>query len=448
MVFTKLPTRQSVKKVLENFNVSEGLIYLNGNSVTERDNTNVELPFRQESNFYYVTGVNEPDFHVIINLNQPKIILVAPNVDPDHVMWLGLPDSLETLQEKYDVDQVIYAKELDDLLKSASKVYTLPITKTTISGVSYANDQERNALNVAFQEARIIKSEWEIEIMRKANKISSDAHIKLWEAVKPGCTEADLHALFLYESSRHGAFFQSYFPIVGKGMNAATLHYNKNNALMDNPNDVVLVDAGAEYGCYASDITRCFPVNGKFTDEARVIYNIVLDMQKACLSLCKAGVAYEDIHKAAMETGCDGLLKAGILVGDKQEILDKSVMAAFFPHGIGHSIGLDVHDVGGYPEGVERINKPGFRYLRMRRTLGTNYAITIEPGIYFCDFLIDPFLKDAETSKYINVDALNKYRSVGGVRIEDDIIITENGYDNLTTVPKEIHEIEAIMNKA
>lgn len=124
-------------------------------------------------------GVNEPDFHVIINLNQPKIILVAPNVDPDHVMWLGLPDSLETLQEKYDVDQVIYANELDDLLKSASKVYTLPITKTTISGVSYANDQERNALNVAFQEARIIKSEWEIEIMRKANKISSDAHIKV-----------------------------------------------------------------------------------------------------------------------------------------------------------------------------------------------------------------------------------------------------------------------------
>lgn len=107
--------------------------------------------------------------------------------------------------------------------------------------------------------------------------------IQLWEAVKPGCTEADLHALFLYESSRHGAFFQSYFPIVGKGMNAATLHYNKNNALMDNPNDVVLVDAGAEYGCYASDITRCFPVNGKFTDEARVIYSIVLDMQKVTL---------------------------------------------------------------------------------------------------------------------------------------------------------------------
>ncbi|KAI8333547.1 peptidase M24, structural domain-containing protein [Chlamydoabsidia padenii] len=450
MAYTKLPTRQNVQKILGHLKLNEGLIYLNGQVMQERDDTDVELPFRQESNFYYVTGVNEPDFHVCIDIASGKITLVAPNVDPDHVMWMGLPDSLEVLLAKYDVDQVVYADKLSTLIEPASKIYTLPITKTTAidaAGAILANVAEQKKLQTAFIDARLVKADWEVEIMRKANKISSDAHVKLWQAVYPGCTEAQLHALFLYESARHGAFFQSYFPIVGAGMNAATLHYNKNNAVMKTPTDVVLVDAGAELDLYASDITRVFPVNGKFSPEARVIYSIVLDMQKACIDLCKAGVSWEDIHLMATEVGCDGLLKAGILVGDKKEILEKSVMAAFFPHGIGHSIGMDVHDVGGYPDGVERINKPGIRNLRMRRTLAPGYCVTVEPGIYFCDFLIDPVLNHPDTGKYINIDALNKYKSVGGVRIEDNLVITEGAPINLTTVPKEIDDIEALMAK-
>ncbi|CAO3587339.1 unnamed protein product [Absidia cylindrospora] len=449
MSYTKLPTRQNVQKILGHLKLNEGVIYLNGSVMQERDNTDVELPFRQESNFYYVTGVNEPDFHVVIDIASGKTILIAPNVVPDHVMWMGLPDSLEVLQAKYNVDQVIYADQLNTLIAAASKVYTLPITKNAAieqsSENKLADTAEQQTLETAFIDARLIKADWEVEIMRKANKISSDAHVKLWQAVHPGCTEAQLHALFLYESARHGAFFQSYFPIVGAGMNAATLHYNKNNAVMNNPNDVVLVDAGAEYELYASDITRVFPVNGKFSPEARVIYSIVLEMQKACIDMCKAGVAWEYIHTTATEVGCDGLLKAGILVGDKKEILDKSVMAAFFPHGIGHSIGMDVHDVGGYPRGVERINKPGICNLRMRRTLAPGYAVTVEPGIYFFGYLIDPVLNHPDTGKYINVEVLNKYRSVGGVRIEDNLIITQDTPINLTTVPKEIDEIEALM---
>ncbi|ORZ17833.1 peptidase M24, structural domain-containing protein [Absidia repens] len=448
MSFNKIPTRTNVQKILGHLKLNDGVIYLNGSVMQERDNTDVELPFRQESNFYYVTGVNEPDFHVVIDIATGKTTLVAPNVVPDHVMWMGMPDSLETLQAKYDVDQVIYADKINALITPAPKVYTLPITRTTAIDAltsNKCNADEQKALENAFIDARLIKADWEVEIMRKANKISSDAHIKLWQAVKVGCNEAQLHALFLYESARHGAFFQSYFPIVGAGMNAATLHYNKNNAVMNNPNDVVLVDAGAEYDLYASDITRVFPVSGKFTPEARVIYSIVLEMQKTSIDLCKAGVAWEDIHMKATEVGCDGLLKAGILVGDKKEILEKSVMAAFFPHGIGHSIGMDVHDVGGYPDNVERINKPGICNLRMRRTLAAGFAVTVEPGIYFFDYLIDPVLNHPDTGKYINVDALNKYKSVGGVRIEDNLIITQDKPINLTTVPKEIDEIESLM---
>ncbi|CEI91867.1 Putative Creatinase/aminopeptidase (Fragment) [Rhizopus microsporus] len=148
-----------------------------------------------------------------------------------------------------------------------------------------------------------------------------------------------------------------------------------------------------------------------------------------------------------MDVACDGLLKAGILVGDKEEIMKHHVVAAFFPHGVGHMLGLDVHDVGGYPEGTERINEPGIRYLRMRRDLQAGFVVTVEPGVYFCDFLIDPVLNDPVTGKYINRDMLAKYKPVGGVRIEDNIVITQDGYINLTTVPKEIDEIEAICAK-
>ncbi|KAG0163688.1 hypothetical protein DFQ28_011363 [Apophysomyces sp. BC1034] len=448
MVLQKLPTRQNVQKIIQNFGVSDGLIYLNGQVMQERDNTDVELPFRQESNFFYVTGVSEPDFHVVIDLATKRVQLVAPPVNPEDVMWMGMPDSLETLATKYDVDEVIYLNELNDALSKASVVYTLPIVSTKkldLTRVKLANEVQNKPLYTAFCDARAIKADWEIELIRHSNKISSDAHIKLMQAVRAGVNESELHALFLYESARKGAFFQSYYPIVGVGKNAATLHYNKNNAPIENPTDVVLVDAGAEYNCYASDITRTFPVGGKFSPEAAVIYSIVLDMQKACFAKCKAGVPYESIHQTAIEVACDGLVKAGILVGDKQELLDNDVVAGFFPHGVGHMLGLDVHDVGGYPEGVERIDRPGYRNLRMRRTLATGNVVTIEPGVYFCDFIIEPLLKSDVTRKYINQEMLNKYRSVGGVRIEDNIAITDDGYINLTDVPKEIEEIEALM---
>ncbi|CAO3642318.1 unnamed protein product [Mucor hiemalis] len=420
----RLPTRQNVLKVLKNFEAKEGLIYLTGQVITERDDTDVEQPFRQESNFFYVTGVAEPDFQLVINIATKKTHLIAPNVNPDHVMWMGMPNSLETLIAKYDVDEVVYADKLENILSAASIVYTLPINKKENVDAS--------------------KAQWEVDIIREANRISSYAHNKLMVAAHVGSSESKLFAKFLYECAFHDSFQQAYYPIVGVGMNAATLHYNKNNAPLTNANDLILVDAGCEVDCYASDITRCFPVGGKFTPEARTIYTIVLDMQKACLAACKAGTPWETIHRIAVDVATDGLLACGILVGDKKEILANHVTAAFFPHGIGHMLGLDVHDLGGYPEGTERIDEPGIRNLRMRRDLQAGFVVTVEPGVYFCDFLIDPVLNDANTGKFINKEALNKYKSVGGVRIEDNIFITEDGHINLTTAPKEIAQIEAM----
>ncbi|KAI9312284.1 peptidase M24, structural domain-containing protein [Dichotomocladium elegans] len=442
-----LPTRQNVQKILQHFGQSTGLIYLNSQVIHERDDTDVELNFRQESNFFYLTGVSEPGFHAVVDIATQRIQLFAPPVNPDDVVWMGLPDSLETLEAKYDIDQALYADKLNDRLAEADIVYTIPVAKTQAidtSRVKLANEEDNKKLYAAFCEARLIKADWEIDLIKRANEISSGAHVKVMEASRPGLNEADLYAIFLNESNRQGAFIQSYIPIFGAGKNAATLHYNKNNAPLAE-NDLILVDAGAEFNCYASDITRTFPVNGKFTPEAAEIYNIVLDMQKACFAKCKAGVPWEEIHETAMQIACDGLLKIGILVGDRQELLDKDVVAAFFPHGIGHQLGLDVHDVGGYPEGVARINRPSYRYLRMRRTLDVGNIVTVEPGIYFCDFIVDPVVNSPETGKYINVEGLEKYKAVGGVRIEDNILITEDGYINLTTAPKEIDEIEALM---
>ncbi|KAI9276796.1 peptidase M24, structural domain-containing protein [Phascolomyces articulosus] len=445
-----LPTRQNVEKVLEHFNRKDGVIVVKGKELRERDDTDVEVDFRQESSFYYLTGVAEPGFYVVIDVATKRIQLFAPPVNPDDVVWMGYPDSLETLQTKYDVDEALYTTDLDARLKEASAVYTIPHFNLTFKdeAIKSASTEDNDALYAAISEARIVKADWEIEVMRKANKISSDAHVKVMEAAKTGINEAELYAIFLNESNRNGAFFQSYMPIFGAGMNAATLHYNKNNATIENATDMILVDAGCEYNYYASDITRTFPVGGKFTEEAATIYSIVLDMQKACFAELKAGAKWEDIHTVALEVAAEGLIKTGIIVGEKQELLDKDVVAAFFPHGIGHMIGIDVHDVPKYCTSVERIDRPSYRYLRMRRTLAAGNVVTVEPGIYFCEFMIDPVVKAEETKKYINVDILNKYKSVGGVRIEDNLVVTEDGYVNLTTAPKEIAEIEALMAEA
>ncbi|KAG2187241.1 hypothetical protein INT44_004926 [Umbelopsis vinacea] len=446
MPLQKLPTASNVQKVIKNLNKNDGIIYLKGQVLHERDDTDVELSFRQESNFFYLTGVTDADFHVVVSLSTGKITLIAPDIVADHVMWMGLPDTPEELLQKYDVNDVVYASKLDQVLQQENpqKIYTLPICDTSALPQTFQSKVDKDALKPAIYEARMYKAKWEVEMMREANKISSDAHIKLMKEAKAGLNEQQLHALFLYESARNGAFFQSYNPIVAAGSNAATLHYGKNNAGIS-PDQFVLIDAGAELNCYASDITRTFPAGGKFSQEQKDIYEIVLEMQKASFELCKPGVEWEDIHRLALRVACRGLIKLGVLKGEEDELIAKHIPACIFPHGLGHSIGIDVHDVGGYLPGVQKIDEPGIRNLRMRRTLQAGMAVTVEPGIYFCDFIIDPLLKDEATRKYFDIEKLNQYKKVGGVRIEDDIVITETGFDNLTTVPKEIHEIEALM---
>ena len=262
------------------------------------------------------------------------------------------------------------------------------------------------------------------------------------KAARHATNERELEALFLKTCMERGCREQAYHSIVASGTAAATLHYVKNSAPLEGKLNILL-DAGAEADCYASDITRTFPINGKFSPESREIYDIVLRMQLECIDKLKAGILWDDVHAHAHRVAIDGLLKLGILKGDAEEMFQKRTSVAFFPHGLGHYLGMDTHDTGGNANYSDTDSM--FRYLRVRGMVPAGCVITVEPGIYFCRYIIEPYLKDEEQSKFIDESVLNKYWDVGGVRIEDNILVLANGHRNLTTVPKTVDEMEKVI---
>nr|XP_006115000.2 xaa-Pro dipeptidase [Pelodiscus sinensis] len=205
---------------------------------------------------------------------------------------------------------------------------------------------------------------------------------------------------------------------------------------------------GGEYYCYASDITCTFPANGKFTSDQRAIYEAVLKSSRAVLKAIKPGVAWPDMHRLADRVHLEELTEIGILKGNVDDMVKVHLGAIFMPHGLGHLLGIDVHDVGGYPKGVERIELPGLKSLRTARVLKEGMVLTVEPGIYFIDHLLDQALNDPSQSCFINNEVLQRFQRFGGVRIEDDIAVTANGMELLTCVPRTVEEVEAFMAEA
>ncbi|GJJ68999.1 Xaa-Pro dipeptidase [Entomortierella parvispora] len=405
MTVTKYPAKQHWAKVARILGLSEGLVYLKSDTLKERHDTDVELVFRQESNFYYLTGYNEHGAHVVYDIKTHHLTLLPHQQSEHEVVWAGRDPS-------------------------ASELLNISLLKEAIV------------------EARIHKSAFEIERMRKINLLSSNAHVVLMKAAKECESETELDALFRYETGRRGAKIQAYNPIVGVGSNAATLYYGRNSTSFNQDlGQLILVDAGAEQDCYASDITRTYPLNGKFTPDMRTLYEIVLEMQMAVLEALKPGVEWEAMHRLAAKIAVRGLQQAGVLRSEfsVETMLEHHVDGIFFPHGLGHMIGLDVHDVGGYPKGVERIQAPGLRYLRMRRKMEAGFVVTVEPGVYFTEYILEEAKQDETLSRFVDWEVLDRFQRLGGVRIEDCVVITETGIDNLTTVPKTISEIEEIM---
>ncbi|KAK0400183.1 hypothetical protein QR680_003393 [Steinernema hermaphroditum] len=427
-----------------------GFIVLQGGVEKNRYNTDAEdLPFRQESYFFWAFGVHESEVSAVIGIASGKTILFPPRLPEDYAIWEGQIRTADWFKEKYQVDEVIFNDQyaISDYLSKqiVSVVYLLEAENTDSGevlppasfelrpGVTFKRDTA--LLYPIYAELRVFKTDKELEVMRYASKMACDSHIDVMKSMKPN----------MYE-------YQAYTCIAATGENGSILHYGHANApnnKMIKDGDMCLFDMGPEYNCYASDVTCSFPVNGKFTEKQKIIYNAVLKANKAVFEAAKPGVRWTDMHKLAEKVILTDLAAAGIVTGDVDEMVEKRLGAVFQPHGLGHFIGLDVHDVGGYlGDALPRPTEPGLKSIRTTRSLEERMVITIEPGCYFIDGLLDKALNDAELSKFLIREKVDEYRGFGGVRIEDVICIWEEGNENLSKdVPRTVEEIEALMQQ-
>src|SRR2546427_2084874 len=395
--------------------------------------------YRQNSDFFYLTGFEEPDaIAVIAPSKEKKFTLFVRPRDLEQEIWNGYRAGVEGAVTDYSADEAFPINEFDDklpeILDGPSVLYyafghsTPEMDQKIIRQLTSMRESNRKPLEPPativdptsiLHEMRVLKSAEEVEIMQRAADIAAEAHVEAMKSVRPGMMEYEVEAMLEAYFRKHGASGSSYTSIVGAGGNATVLHYISNqDQLRDG--DLLLLDAGAEYKGYASDITRTFPINGRFTDAQRDIYDLVLDTQMSCVEMVRPGVRHEDIKNHSIEMLTEGMVRLGLLQGKPEDLIKEEKFKQFYMHGLGHFLGIDVHDVGRYySDGESRPLEPGM-------------VMTVEPGIY-----ISPSTKEIP-EKYLGI----------GVRIEDDVLVTENGPRVLShKVPKDAKEIEALMAK-
>lgn len=439
------------------------VIVLEGGKECLRSNTDsVVNVFRQESYFFWAFGVHEENFFGAIDVDSGKSILFPPRLPPVYAIICGKINSESYFKEKYKVDEVHFNDEgkLKETLKNLKTQHILLLKgENTDSGnmleppeFEGKNDFEVDVttLHPVITNLRVYKTDAELEVMRYAAKAASEAHKKSMKMAKPGLFEYQFESSFCYNCANNfGCRFPSFTCIAASGPNSAILHYGAANAPNDRrieSGDFCLLDMGTEYNCYASDITITFPCNGKFTDKQKVIYNAVYRANREVIKASKPGVRWTDMHLLAEKVILEDLKAAGILTGSVEEMLAARIGAVFMPHGLGHFIGVDVHDVGGYLEdATPRSSLPGLKSLRTTRTLDERMVITVEPGCYFIDTVLDEALRNPQQKKFFNEERLKEYRGIGGVRIEDDIVIWKKDNEVLSDVPRTIEEIESFM---
>lgn len=399
-----------------------------------------EYPFRQDSDFFYLTGFNEPDAVLVLipGRKQGQVVLFCRDRDPERELWDGRRAGPEGAVANFDMDDAFPIGDIDDILpgliEGRQRIYYSighndRFDRQVMSWVNQIRQQVRSGAmppgdftDLAFllHEQRLFKSAQELRIMAKAGEISAGAHVRAMQTCRPGRWEYQLEGAINAEFVEHGARFPAYNAIVGGGENACILHYTENNAQLRD-GDLILIDAGCEYQGYAADITRTFPVNGRFSPEQRAIYDLVLKAQLAAIRKVKPGGSWNQPHDTTVKVITRGLIALGLLKGDERELIKSGAYRDFYMHRAGHWIGLDVHDVGDYQvDGKWRQLEPGM-------------VLTIEPGIYIAPD---------------NHKVPKKWRGIG-VRIEDDVAVTKDGHEVLTAgVPKDPDAIEALMASA
>ena len=452
------------KKLKNKFNT--GLLFFAGNNESPLNYAGNTYKFRQDSNFLYYFGIDIPGLAALIDIDSNTTILFGNDFTINDIVWMGPQPSMSELaqasgmdrSEKYDnlynvVPEAIRRKRNIHFLPQYRSEHFLLVGNLLGINPERVNDYVSIDFIKAVIEQRSVKAEEEIGEIDKAVDIAYRMHTAAMKMIKPGLTERKIAGMIEGIAVSLGAGI-SFQPIVS--INGQTLHnphYN-NEILYDS---ILVNDSGAETELhYASDITRTIPAGGKFTNKQKEIYEVVLNAQMKCIESVKPDVANKTLHLLAAKTIVEGLKNIGLMNGDPEEAVSEGAHALFFPHGLGHMLGLDVHDMEGlgedfvgYDENNSRSDQFGLGYLRLAKSLKPGYTFTIEPGIYFIPSLIDQWKAENKFFDFINYDKVEQYSDFGGIRIEDNILVTENGYRILggKPIPKTVDEVETLASK-
>lgn len=401
-------------------------------------NSTVHHPFRQDSNFYYLTGFEEPDSIFIFRPGMtPETILFVRKKNIERETWDGFRYGPDATQVEFRMDKTYPIEEFDQqapqLLKGIEKLYYRRFKNSEADAkidqalLNLKSSQSRTGFGLLplidadefLGEFRIKKGETDLTNLRRACDLSAEAHADTMKYIKPGMTEREVHGYFIYQIMKRGAFREGYNGIFAGGPNATTLHYVFNDQPLK-AGELLLVDAAGEYNYFTSDITRTYPIGGRFNEEQAEVYEGVLKIQKNLIEMVKPGLAFQTLQDTAISQLTELILELGLLTGRKDDIIKSLEYKKYYPHGVGHFLGMDVHDSGMYFS--KKDSEP--------RQIEENMVFTIEPGIYI---------------PYSDQTVAEEYRGIG-VRIEDNIRVTSNGYEVLTSkAPKEIAELEKII---
>ncbi|KAF3933626.1 hypothetical protein ABW19_dt0209400 [Dactylella cylindrospora] len=470
---SKYPAKSHARNVAKQLDITEGLIYLCGEVSRDNEDSDMAAFWRQKRYFYYLTGFDLPDAHVTYDIGTDTLTLWIERPDPREKLWSGPSPTPSSLLQTHDIDMANYTTSLSSTITAyaishpSTKIHILHAYYPPISP-SLHSHCDNTLLQYSIDVCRVIKDPHEITLIRTANEISTHAHMKIMANIDMLTSEREIEGLFIEETIKRGGRL-AYDTIACSGRNCAILHYMRNDQDLAGK-ELVLIDAGAEYGLYASDVTRTYPIKGRFSKEGWEIYELVYRMQAEVFGMVKPGVRFRDLYLRSVEVAVEGLVGLGILKGEVGELVDSGVLGrVFFPHGLGHHVGLEVHDTlygelisrrVGVQGGNGTARKPKGRrspvisleefeaYLtrEIHNHLQPGMVFTVEPGIYFNRPLYEDYLSsNPEGTKFIDEKVLEKYWDVGGVRIEDCILVTENGFENLTGAPKERADVERII---
>jgi len=419
--------------------------------------------FRQDSHFLYFFGLQNPGFAGVIDFDNNKDYIFGNDFDIDDIIWMGVQPKVKDLAAKAGIENTAPYTDLADfiagVLKEGRKVHFLPpyrgetvIELTSLLGIPNADVKSNASVELIKGVVKLkeIKTEEEIAEIEKAVDIAYEMHTTSMKMAMPGTVEQEIAGAI--EGISLALAGPVSFPII-LSQDGQTLHNHSHHNTLE-VGRMMVTDAGTEtHECYSSDITRTVPVGGKFDERQAEIYQIVLDANMASIEAIKPGIKYRDVHFIAARVIIEGLKKAGLMKGDVDEALKAEAHTLFMPHGLGHQMGMDVHDMEGlgedyvgYDENTKRATTFGTAYLRLGKELKPGFVLTVEPGIYFIPDLIDQFRAEGKFADFVNYDKVETYKNFGGVRIEDDILVTDTGYRVLgKPIPKTIEEIEAIM---